>query len=89
MEVNEGRKPDVIDGLLLRIHHLASSSDKEAQKLITAGAITTLIILLKARAVEGFGLEPVLMALGTLAYVENATWVIRHSDKIFTTGSIL
>jgi hypothetical protein len=68
IEVNEGRKHEVVDALLSRIQHLAATSDKESEKLVTAGIVSTLIVLLKARAVDGFGLEPVLMVLGTLMY---------------------
>jgi hypothetical protein len=59
----------VIDGYLDKIQQLALSSHKDAQKLVTAGTIPTLILLLKTRAVDGIGLETVLLTLGILAYV--------------------
>lgn len=44
-------------------------SSKDAQKLVTAGIVPTVILLLKARAIDGIRLEIVLATLGTLAYV--------------------
>ncbi|KAJ7075996.1 hypothetical protein B0H15DRAFT_805837 [Mycena belliarum] len=67
-EVKEGRKREVIDGYLDRIQKLGLRSHKDAQKLVTAGTIPTLILLLKSRAVEGDGLETVLLALGILTH---------------------
>ncbi|KAJ7640158.1 hypothetical protein B0H17DRAFT_1023203 [Mycena rosella] len=67
-EVKEGRKREVIDGYLDKIQKLGMSSHKEAQKLVTAGTIPTLILLLKTRAVDGIGLETVLLALGILTH---------------------
>jgi hypothetical protein len=66
-EVTEGRKQEVIDLLLHKAQFLSSQSDKEAQKLVTAGIVPTVILLLKARAVEAVGLEIVLITLGILA----------------------
>jgi serine/threonine protein kinase len=66
-EVTEGRKQEVIDYYLCRVQSLSSQSDKEAQKLVTAGIVPTVILLLKARAVDGVGLELVLVTLGILA----------------------
>jgi hypothetical protein len=66
-EVTEGRKQEVIDDYLHKVQFLASQSDKEAQKLVTAGIVPTVILLLKARAVDSVGLEIVLMTLGILA----------------------
>jgi hypothetical protein len=65
----DGRKVDIIDRHLATVIQIASVSTKEAQKLVTAGTVPTLIRLLKARAVDAVGLEVVLMALGVLAYV--------------------
>ncbi|KIY66413.1 ARM repeat-containing protein [Cylindrobasidium torrendii FP15055 ss-10] len=47
---------------------LASQSDRDAQKLVTAGIVPTLIFLLKIRAAECTGLELVLATLGLLAH---------------------
>jgi hypothetical protein len=66
-EVTEGRKQGVIDEYLHKAHILAQQSDKEAQKLVTAGIVPTVILLLKVRAVDGVGLELVLATLGVLA----------------------
>lgn len=65
----EGRKQDVIDDYLRKVQFVSSQSSKEAQKLVTAGIVPTVILLLKARAVDAVGLELVLMTLGILAYV--------------------
>ncbi|KAF8170722.1 armadillo-type protein [Mycena galopus ATCC 62051] len=67
-EVKEGRKPEIIDGYLDKIQQLGLRSHKDAQKLVTAGTIPTLILLLKTRAADGIGLETVLLTLGILAY---------------------
>ncbi|KAJ7641354.1 hypothetical protein FB45DRAFT_1022109 [Roridomyces roridus] len=67
-EVKEGRKQDVIDSYLYKIQKLGRRSHKDAEKLVTAGTIPTLILLLKSRAVEGIGLENVLTALGILTH---------------------
>jgi len=64
-----GRKPEVIDDYLLRAQFLSLQSSKEVQKLVTAGIVPTIILLLKSRAVDAAGLEIVLMTLGLLAYV--------------------
>lgn len=66
-EVKEGRKRSAIDLYLARIQMLAAQSDKNAQRLITAGAVPTLIHLLKIRAATSDGLEVVLITLGSLA----------------------
>lgn len=68
-EVLEGRKQDIVDGYLHKVQHLCSQSYKEAQKLVTAGIVPTVILLLKARAADEVGLELVLITLGILAYV--------------------
>jgi hypothetical protein len=65
----EGRKQDVIEGYLHRAQLMCAQSDKEAQKLVTAGIVPTVILLLKARALDANGLDIVLITLGTLAYV--------------------
>jgi hypothetical protein len=66
-EVTEGRKQEVIDEYLRKTQFLSSQSDKVAQKLVTAGIVPTVILLLKARAVGADGLEIVLITLGILA----------------------
>jgi hypothetical protein len=66
-EISANRSRDAIDDQLVNVHRLASQSDKEAQKLITAGIIPTLINLLKARAGDGLGVEVVLMTLGLVS----------------------
>lgn len=58
-----------VDENLAKIQVLASMSDKDAERLITAGTVNTLITLLKMRSVTGVGLEAVLMTLGLLACV--------------------
>jgi hypothetical protein len=65
-EVKEGRKQDVIDPLLIKIQNLGVKSHKDAQRLVTAGTVPSLILLLKTRAATGHGLETVLIALGIL-----------------------
>jgi predicted amidohydrolase len=67
-EVTEGRKQDVIDDYLHRAQLLCSLSDKEAQRLVTAGIVPTVILLLRARALGAPGLETALITLGMLAY---------------------
>ncbi|KAJ7730868.1 hypothetical protein DFH07DRAFT_848205 [Mycena maculata] len=67
-EVKGDRKREVIDSYLIKIQKLGRSSHKDAQKLVTAGTIPTLISLLKNRAVEGIGLETVLLTLGILTH---------------------
>nr|GAT54379.1 predicted protein [Mycena chlorophos] len=67
-EAKEGRKPEVIDEYLAKVHTIAMRSPKDVQKLVTAGLIPTLITLLKTRAADGIGLEPVLIALGLLVH---------------------
>ena len=66
-EVHSTRKRDVIDSCLLKVQRLAMQSDKDAQRLITAGIIPSLIFLLKIRAAECSGIEIVLTSLGLLA----------------------
>jgi hypothetical protein len=68
-EVREGRKKESVDKYLLKMYEIAIESDEEAFKLVNAGAIPTLIHLLKTRAAEGYGVDLVLIILGTLAYV--------------------
>jgi len=66
-EVMEGRKQEFIDDYLRKVQLLCSQSYKEAQKLVTAGIVPTVILLLKARAVDEVGLELALITLGILA----------------------
>ncbi len=66
-EIKEGRDRFIIDGYLVKIQILAIGSVKDAQRLVTAGAVPTLIHLLKIRAANMEGLEILLMTLGTLA----------------------
>ncbi|KAJ7465395.1 armadillo-type protein [Mycena galericulata] len=80
-EVKEGRDPDVIDPLLSKIQTLGLRSHKDAQKLVTAGAIPTLTLLLKTRAIGGIGLEIVLLALGILTH-DSIT-----ANTIYRTGT--
>ncbi|KAG8745786.1 hypothetical protein FRC10_007048 [Ceratobasidium sp. 414] len=67
-EAVESRRQNAIDEHLADVQKLAASSEKEAQKLVTAGAINTLTILLRERAVDSVGLGLVLKALGTLTH---------------------
>ena len=69
-EVKEGRKQEVIDDYLDKVQFLCLQSPKEAQKLVTAGIVPTVLLLLQARSIEGVGLELVLVTLGILAYVQ-------------------
>lgn len=62
----ESRQQSAIDEHLVDVQMLAASSEKETQKLITAGIIGTLTILLRERSVDSIGLDLVLKALGTL-----------------------
>ncbi|KAF7978821.1 hypothetical protein HWV62_44605 [Athelia sp. TMB] len=66
-EVKEGRKQEVIDDYLDKVQFLCLQSPKEAQKLVTAGIVPTVLLLLQARSIEGVGLELVLVTLGILA----------------------
>ena len=68
-EVKEGRKQEVIDDYLDKVQFMCLQSPKEAQKLVTAGIVPTVLLLLQARAIDGVGLELVLVTLGILAYV--------------------
>lgn len=67
-EVESTRNTDAIDGCLAQIQRLALQSDKDAEKLVTAGVIPTLIRLLKIRTSDLDGLEVVLVTLGLLSY---------------------
>ncbi|KAG8721989.1 hypothetical protein FRC08_008085 [Ceratobasidium sp. 394] len=67
-ETVESRRQDALDEHLVDVQKLAASSEKEAQKLVTAGIINTLTILLRERAVDSVGLDLVLKALGTLTH---------------------
>jgi hypothetical protein len=66
-EVTEGKRQELINDYLRRIRILLSQSDKDAQALVTAGVVPTVILLLKSRAISGVGLDVVLATLGTLA----------------------
>jgi hypothetical protein len=68
----KGKNGDIIDGHLVQVITIASASDTDVQQLVSAGVIHTLILLLKLRVVDPFGLEAVLIALGVLAYVLNS-----------------
>ena len=59
--MKEERKREVIDDYLDKIQQLCLKSHKDALKVVTAGTTPTLILLLKARAVDGVGLETVLL----------------------------
>ncbi|KAF7290544.1 Protein kinase domain-containing protein [Mycena indigotica] len=80
-EVKEGRKREVIDEYLGKIYVIGLRSQKDVQQLVTAGLIPTLITLLKTRAVDGIGLEPVLFVLGLLSH-DSIT-----ANTIFRTSS--
>ncbi|KAF7291470.1 Protein kinase domain-containing protein [Mycena kentingensis (nom. inval.)] len=56
-EMQSGRKNGAIDELLGKVHVVALRSEKDVQKLVTAGLIPTLISLLKMRAADGVGIE--------------------------------
>ncbi|ESK88311.1 hypothetical protein Moror_14833 [Moniliophthora roreri MCA 2997] len=66
-EVKEGRKKGSVDGYLVKMYEMATDSEKELFKLVNAGAVPTLIHLLKVRAAEQYGVEIVLINLGTFA----------------------
>lgn len=72
-EVKEGRKRDVIDDYLDKARFLCLESTKEAQKLVTAGIVQTVLLLLQSRAIDGVGLEVVLATLGILASVSSSS----------------
>ncbi|QRV87525.1 hypothetical protein RhiJN_15543 [Ceratobasidium sp. AG-Ba] len=80
-EAVESRQQSAIDEHLVDVQHLAASSEKEAQKLIAAGIINTLTILLRERAVDSVGLDLVLKALGTL------THDLFTANTLYRTGS--
>ncbi|KAG8977118.1 hypothetical protein FRB94_000927 [Tulasnella sp. JGI-2019a] len=67
-EIIDGRKREVIDRYLRFTQQLISQSEEEAQRFITAGIVPTLILLVKARAVDGVGIEIALKTLGMLAH---------------------
>ncbi|KAF7360950.1 Protein kinase domain-containing protein [Mycena sanguinolenta] len=82
-EVNADRKPETIDTLLLSVQELGLKSDKEAQQLVAAGAISPLVVLLKARAAaDGVGLEIVLMTLGILIHDSVTANMIYRNNNI-------
>ena len=66
-EVTQGRKQDVINDYLYKVQFVSSQSDKDAQKLVTAGIVPTVILLLQARAIDSAGLDIVIITLGILA----------------------
>ncbi|KAJ7020727.1 hypothetical protein C8F04DRAFT_1013931 [Mycena alexandri] len=88
-EVKEGRKREVIDPLLSKIQKMGMKSNKDAERLVTAGTIPTLILLLKTRAVDGIGLENVLMALGILTHDRIAANVIYRTGTASTLLEIV
>ncbi|KAK1228039.1 hypothetical protein PQX77_008932 [Marasmius sp. AFHP31] len=67
-EVKEGRKRETVDGYLIKIYEGALESDKEAFKLVNSGAVPLLIHLLRTRAADDYGVELVLITLGSLAH---------------------
>jgi hypothetical protein len=69
-EVAEGGNQDAINDYLEKVHLLCSECSDDAQKLVTAGIVPTIILLLKARASDDAGLEIVLITLGILAYAQ-------------------
>jgi len=83
-EVTEGRKRDVIDHHLTMIYELASQSNKDAEKLVTAGVVPSLILLLKARAVDAIGLQIVLITLGILAHDSISANTIYRTNTALT-----
>lgn len=78
-DVKEGGTRAAIDNHLAKIQYLASQSCKDAQRLVTAGAVPTLIHLLKTRAADSIGLDIVLITLGTIAYVHSC-----HQPHVLT-----
>ncbi|KDQ13809.1 hypothetical protein BOTBODRAFT_33247 [Botryobasidium botryosum FD-172 SS1] len=88
-EINEGRKQDVIDHYLHSIEQLIVESEKEAEKLITAGIIPTLIHLLKSRAVDGIGLDMILKLLGHLSYDPLSANIIFRTNTTTTLLEIV
>ncbi|KAJ7738141.1 armadillo-type protein [Mycena metata] len=87
-EIKEGRQRDVVDPLIANIQKLGRRSHKDAQKLVTAGAIPALILLLKTRAVYGIGLEIVLVALGVLTHDPITANAIYRTNTTATLMSI-
>jgi hypothetical protein len=65
-KLSEGRKKEVIDDYLQKVQFLSSRFAKEAQNLVTAGIVPTVILLLKAHTVDSVGLKVVLVTLGIL-----------------------
>lgn len=66
-EMKDQRKKEVIDGYLSRVQQIAATSDKDTERLVTAGAIPQLIQIVKIRAASGDGLDSALITLGLLA----------------------
>ncbi|KAJ8085539.1 hypothetical protein PM082_004357 [Marasmius tenuissimus] len=67
-EVKAGRRRESIDVHLIKMYECAVESDKDAFRLVNAGAVPLLIHLLKTRAADEYGVELILITLGTLAY---------------------
>ncbi|KAG7094346.1 hypothetical protein E1B28_007946 [Marasmius oreades] len=80
-EMEEGRKRESVDGYLVRMYESGLESEKEAFKLVNAGAVPLLIHLLRTRAADKYGVELVLIMLGTLAHNTIS------SNTIYRTGT--
>jgi hypothetical protein len=88
-EVKETRKPEVIDDYLLRIQHRAFNSDRDAERLVTAGVVPVLIQLLKYRGVTGDGLETVMVTLGLVAHDPISANTVYRTNTASTLIEIL
>ncbi|KAF8326525.1 uncharacterized protein EI90DRAFT_2975570 [Cantharellus anzutake] len=67
-ELNQDGDFSILNDYMARIQQMASNSDKDTQRLITAGVVQDLITLLRRRATDYGGLEIVLVTLGTMAH---------------------
>ena len=72
----------MLNDCMARIQLMAADSDKDAQRLVTAGVVQDLIILLRRRAMDYGGLEIVLVTLGTLACVLMFPLVVRSLQNL-------
>ncbi|KAJ7579671.1 hypothetical protein C8J56DRAFT_963325 [Mycena floridula] len=83
-DVKEGQDLDAIDNHLAKIQFLVSQSEKEAEKLVTAGVVPTLIHLLKTRAADGEGLDIILITLGYIAHDSISANTVYRTNTVAT-----
>lgn len=88
-ELKETRKAEVIDDYLVRIQYRAFNSDRDADRLVTAGVVPVLIQLLKLRGVTGDGLETVMVALGLVVHDPISANTVYRTNTASTLLEIL